>query len=80
MKPGSAAWRRNKRRREKTPVLRESVAALIALSFAVFIDTAHAWVHVGPKTGLLPGGMREGAVAAALRRFKLNIDAIFQQG
>lgn len=54
--------------------LRPEVAALIALSFAVFIERAHTWVSVGPR------GIREGAVAAALHRFKLDIDAIFQQG
>jgi hypothetical protein len=60
--------------------LRPEVAALIALSFAVFIDNAHAWVSLSPASGILSEGMRQGAVAAALQRFKLNIDAIFQQG
>lgn len=62
MKPGSAAWRRSKRRREMQ--LRPEVAALIALSFAVFIDNAHAWVSLSPASGILPEGMRQGAVAA----------------
>lgn len=75
MKPGSAAWRRSKRRREKTPVLRESVAALIALNFAVFVDAAHGWLSCDIDRGFAFGG-----VDHAMSRFRQNIDAIFQQG